>query len=208
MMRIGGFIKQSFVDWEGKTAAVIFIKSCNLRCGYCHNPSLVIPRLVQQSPDFHLEAIFDYLKKRKTWLDGVVISGGEPCIHKELEVLLNDIKQIGYPIKLDTNGTFPTVLQNLIIQNLIDYVSLDIKTLPDSNMYQEICGVRDEHLNLKVLHTLEILRNSEIPYQTRTTILPKYHNSKIKKKLRSLFALDNYVQQEFRPGNTLEEMIL
>ena len=85
--------KQSFIDWEGKTVAVIFTKGCNFRCGYCHNPSLVLPHLLNSAPDISEKEIFDYLQNRKNWLDGVVITGGEPTIHGDLPEFMAAIKK-------------------------------------------------------------------------------------------------------------------
>ncbi|HZJ73928.1 MAG TPA: anaerobic ribonucleoside-triphosphate reductase activating protein, partial [Perlabentimonas sp.] len=127
-MRIGGFVKQSFIDWEGKITSVIFTKGCNFRCGFCHNPSLVLPKLIEQTPDIEVAAITEHLRKRKQWLDGVVITGGEPTLHNDLSTFIKTIKELGYPVKLDTNGSNPTLLKKLIADNSVDYVAMDIKT--------------------------------------------------------------------------------
>lgn len=128
-MRIGGFTKQSFIDWEGKTTAVIFTKGCNFRCEYCHNPELVYPKLMEQSEDILETEIFDFLSTRKNWLDGVVITGGEPTLQKDLKELIVKIKKMDFAVKLDTNGFFSKILKELLKSNLIDYVAMDIKTI-------------------------------------------------------------------------------
>jgi pyruvate formate lyase activating enzyme len=98
-MKIGGFEKQSFIDWEGRMAAVIFTKGCNFRCGYCHNPELVYPELMQQSNDISEDYVFDFLLSRQNWLDGVVITGGEPTLQRDLQDFIKKIKKTGYAIK-------------------------------------------------------------------------------------------------------------
>ena len=113
-MRIASLQKQSFIDWEGKTAAVIFTKGCNFRCGYCHNPSLVLPHLLDRTPDLSEKEIMGYLLSRKNWLDGVVITGGEPTIQPDLPTFMAAVKEAGFAIKLDTNGTNPDMLNELI----------------------------------------------------------------------------------------------
>lgn len=134
-MRIGGIEKQSFIDWEGKVTAVVFTRGCNFRCGYSHNPSLVLPHLLANETDIPENQLFDYLKTRREWLDGVVATGGEPTIHADLESFLEAIKNLGYLIKLDTNGSNPMVLKKLLARKLVDFVAMDVKTVADSTLY-------------------------------------------------------------------------
>lgn len=196
-MRIGGIEKQSFIDWEGKTTAVIFTKGCNFRCGYCHNPGLVYPRLIKQSEDISEKDIFDFLLKRNNWLDGIVISGGEPTLQKDLKEFIVKIRNMGYAIKLDTNGSLPVVLEDLIKSNLIDYVAMDIKTVLELKQYQNICRIKDPQLLLKIEHSIDILKESAIDYQLRTTIVPQYHTKKISERLQREFSYCNYQLQKF-----------
>ena len=127
-MRIGAFLKQSLIDWEGRVSAVIFTKGCNFRCGYCHNPYLVLPELLRQTQDIEEHEVLDFLDRRKNWLDGVVISGGEPTLHEDLIPFIQKIKALGLPVKLDTNGSHPEVLEQLIGGKWIDAVAMDIKS--------------------------------------------------------------------------------
>ena len=113
-IRIGGLVKQSFVDWDGVLSAVVFTKGCNFRCGYCHNPALVVPALMRERPDVAESEVFDYLARRRGWLDGVVVTGGEPTLHAGLPAFLERVKALGYRVKLDTNGTNPEMLRRLI----------------------------------------------------------------------------------------------
>lgn len=205
-MRIGWFLKQSFIDWDGKITAIIFTKGCNMRCYYCHNPSLVLPELLNKQPDILLETILHYLELRKSWLEGIVVSGGEPTIHNDLPALLQSIKQIGYPIKLDTNGTNPDMLKLLIENKLIDYVALDIKTILKPLYYEQITGIKTNSFVENIQKSLEILRNLKIPYQIRTTITEQ-HSTDIIKILKEQFKNENYKLQQFRNGEILQKWL-
>jgi len=197
-MRIGGLTKQSFIDWEGRITAVIFTKGCNFRCGYCHNPELVYPKLIQQSEDIPEKDIFDYLSSRKTWLDGVVITGGEPTLQNDLKDFIVKIRNMGYAIKLDTNGSLPIILEDLVKCNLIDYVAMDIKTILELNEYKKICGIKDPQLLMKIEKSIGILKESVIDYQLRTTIIPQFHTKEMIDKLQREFSYCNYQLQEYR----------
>ena len=203
-MRIGALQKQSFIDWQGKIVAVIFTKGCNFRCGYCHNPSLVLPKLINQTPDISEEEILSYLKRRKGWLDGVVITGGEPTIHTDLGHLLREIKQIGYAIKLDSNGTNPQALQALIDKKLIDFIAMDIKTIVEIKNYAEITNCKEPALIEKIERSIQIIKASGIQYQFRTTVIPLFHSKEIVAHLEKRFKDDNYAIQQFRQGDIID----
>jgi pyruvate formate lyase activating enzyme len=125
-MIIGGIQKNSFIDFPSKISCVLFTSGCNFDCPYCHNPELV--RRTPASKAIDLKEIFDFLNKRKSLLDGVVITGGEPTLHPDLFDFCREIKSLGYPIKLDTNGSRPKVLQKLLSSCLVDYIAMDVKT--------------------------------------------------------------------------------
>ncbi|HPX79942.1 MAG TPA: anaerobic ribonucleoside-triphosphate reductase activating protein [Bacteroidales bacterium] len=203
-MRIASLQKQSFIDWEGKTAAVIFTKGCNFRCGYCHNPSLVLPHLLDRTPDLSEKEIMGYLLSRKNWLDGVVITGGEPTIQPDLPTFMAAVKEAGFAIKLDTNGTNPDMLNELIKNKLTDYIAMDIKTVLEEDKYSEIIGVQAGNLINRVAASVELLRKGAVNYQLRTTLIPTMHTPEIKNRLVKEFKSDNYVLQEFRSGVTIE----
>ncbi len=198
MLPIASLTKQSFIDWEGKTAAVIFTKGCNFRCPYCHNMSLVLPHLVEKTPTLGHDYILSFLQNRLNWLDGVVITGGEPTIHKGLQLFIEKIKQIGLPVKLDTNGSNPQVLQNLLHKNLINYVAMDIKTLLEPQKYNAITQTTNPALVNNVLQSLKILRDSKIKYQLRTTIVPGWHTTTDTETLKNMFINENFVLQNYR----------
>ena len=197
-MRIGGFTKQSLIDWEGTLAAVVFTKGCNFRCGFCHNPELVYPKLIEQIKDIPEKEIFEYLSDRKYWLDGVVVTGGEPTLHPDLKDFIVKIKAIGFPVKLDTNGSSPIVLKELLEADLLDYVAMDIKTIFDLEAYQRICGIKEQQLLTNVQESVQILKEFGVDYQLRTTVVPKYHSQEMVSELQEIFFYCNYKLQEYR----------
>lgn len=157
-MLIGGLQKSSLIDYPGKIAAVIFTQGCNFRCPYCHNPELVNGERGTINGKCHEMAVLEFLKKRIGKLDGVVITGGEPTLHNNLPEFIKQIKNLGFAIKLDTNGTNPEMLKQLIDEKLIDYVAMDIKAPLDK--YSEIvCTKVDTD---KILKSIGILKNSNI----------------------------------------------
>ena len=197
-MRIGGFQKQSFIDWPGKVAAVVFTKGCNFRCDYCHNKDLVMPEAIKASKDIDIDAFLNYIDARSKWLDGVVVTGGEPTIHNDLPDFIKRIKAMGLKVKLDTNGSNPILLKTLVEKQSIDYVALDVKTILELKPYQEICGIKDFKLVGLVKRSIEILRNSKIQYQLRTTLLPNHHDDVKIKNLKSMFGSEYHVFNRYR----------
>ena len=154
-MNIGGLQKLTILDYPGKTACIVFTKGCNYRCPFCHNS-----HLVNKSFDMVLEEeVFSYLEKRRNLLDGVVITGGEPLLQKDIERFIRRIKDLGYLIKLDTNGTFPDKLDYLIKNELIDYVAMDIKR--DIDNYGLIVGVNNPLVE-NIKKSIEILKSAKI----------------------------------------------
>jgi pyruvate formate lyase activating enzyme len=202
-MRIGALIKHSLIDWEGRVAAVIFTRGCNFRCGYCHNPLLVLPELYRDEPNIPINDVLAHLESRKEWLDGVVISGGEPTIHTDLEEFIRTIHTLGLPVKLDTNGTNPGMLKRLINQHLVDFVAMDIKHLPRQDCYARVTGVDSAYLLQSVLESIEILKTSSIGYLFRTTLIPGIHGEKAILELQELFRSCPFILQPFRDGQTV-----
>lgn len=170
-MNIQGFTKTTLLDYPGKIAAVIFLGGCNFRCPFCHNASLVL------SPDqpslCSLEDILNTLKKRRNLLDGVCISGGEPTLAPKLPALCQDIKSMGYSIKLDTNGTNPGLLKELAENKLIDYAAMDIKTSPQN--YPLLTGVSHPDID-KIRQSAQWLLAGSIPFEFRTTVVRELHS--------------------------------
>lgn len=170
-MNIGGFQKLTLLDFPGCMAAIVFTRGCNLRCPFCHNSDLISG--AKQNTDACEEEILDYLKKRQGILEGVVISGGEPLLNSDIEQFIIKIRNLGYKIKLDTNGTFPDVLKRLINGGLLDYIAMDIKhTLP---LYSSAAGVDGSHITENVKKSMEILDSSSVEHEFRTTIVKGIH---------------------------------
>lgn len=171
-MQIYGLQKLTLLDYPQKTACTVFTGGCNLRCPFCHNGNLAT-----EAYDTFIseDEFFSFLKKRSGLLDGVCITGGEPTLNPDLKDFIKKIKSLGYLVKLDTNGTNPSALSELIQNNLIDYVAMDIKN--SKSAYPETAGVKD--LNLKVIEeSVEILKSSHIDYEFRTTVVSEFHNEK------------------------------
>ena len=170
-MLIGGLQKLSLIDYPGQLAAVIFTRGCPLRCQFCHNASLVIPSLYE--PLIPEAEIFAFLEKRKNQLDGVVITGGEPTIQKDLVTFISKIKKMGYSIKLDTCGTNPAMIEELFKKQLLDYIAMDLKA-PLKN-YQKVTGVQ---IDPKViLKSIGLILSSKIKTEFRSTLVRDLHNS-------------------------------
>lgn len=164
-MQIGGFQKISLIDYPGKIAAVIFTQGCNFRCPYCHNPELVLPSYFQQTIDE--DEVIDFLLKRKGMLQGVVISGGEPTVQKDLIPFLGKIRNMGYDIKLDTNGSHPEVLRKCIDGHMVNYIAMDIKA--PLKRYADLAGVKvnTDHIQ----ESIQMIIHSDVEHCFRTTIL-------------------------------------
>ncbi|MDA8403749.1 MAG: anaerobic ribonucleoside-triphosphate reductase activating protein [Desulfobacteraceae bacterium] len=164
-MIIGGIQKNSFIDFPSKISCVLFTSGCNFDCPYCHNPDLV--RRTIDSKVIKLKDIFDFLKKRRFFLDAVVISGGEPTLHPDIIGFCSEIKSMGYPIKIDTNGSRPKVLQNLISDHLVDYIAMDIKTSFDRYYPFIAKTVKPDDVRESVLTIL----HSSVAHEFRTTCI-------------------------------------
>lgn len=175
-MIIGGLEKLTLLDYPDHLAAIIFTQGCNFRCHFCYNPMLVLPQTGGDEKNkkekgfspLSTEDLFLFLRERFGRLDGVVITGGEPTLHPDLPSFIKQIKDIGYLVKLDTNGTNPEMLQSLITNKLIDYIAMDIKA--PLNKYEEVVGVKLDWENIK--KSVKILMTSGLLYEFRTTVVP------------------------------------
>lgn len=175
-MKILGIENVSFVDYEGKMCATIFTAGCNYRCPFCHNAGIVL----EEYKSIDEDKILDYLKTRVGLLDAVTISGGEPTLQKELSQFIKKVREFGYKIKLDTNGTNPQILQKLIEEKLIDYCAVDIKT--NLSNYADITKVENP-LSENVKKSISILKSSGIDYELRTTLIAEFHNENVISKM-------------------------
>lgn len=196
-MEIKGFIGVSLIDWDGKVSSVIFLPSCNLRCPFCYNTKLVLQS--SQMPTVPLEKILNYLKKNRGWIDGVVITGGEPTIHMDLPILCQEIKKLDFSVKLDTNGTNPKMIKDLISRGLIDYIAMDVKAPFTEEKYSKASGVNITALLTKIEQTTRTLLESGIDYEFRTTLVPTLHTeSDIREICEKIKGCKKYVLQNFR----------
>ena len=163
-MKIGGFQKTSLLDYPGEISAIIWTVGCNFNCPFCYNIDLVKGNVEL----FPVEEIFGFLKKRKGLIEGLVISGGEPFLQKDLKEFCKKVKKIGYKIKIDTNGTFPEKLQELIDKKLVDYVAMDIKA--PFKKYDKLAGKKTNMKKIK--KSIEIIQDSDLDYEFKTTFVP------------------------------------
>lgn len=202
-LKIKSFIENSLIDWEGRISAVIFLGGCNFSCPFCHNATLVKP--TENIPDIPVEKILHSLKNNKDWLDGVVISGGEPCLYAETELtdFIKAIKNIGLAVKIDTNGSRPQILENLIKQNLIDCVAMDIKA-PLNDKYRKLSGANVDLDNIR--KSVDLLRYSGIEYEFRTTFVPTLLDKDDLVEIASyLKGSKKFYIQAFNPQETLDQ---
>ena len=202
-MKIAGFKKQSLIDYPGNISSVVFTQGCNFRCDYCHNPSLVLP---EKFGSCHKEEeLFTYWHKYQHLLDAVCITGGEPCIHKDLPDFISRIKQLGLKIKLDTNGTNPDMLRYLLSKDLIDSVAMDIKHILYIEYYNKSVGQLLTQQNFNhILKSIKLIEESGIEYEFRTTVAKGLHTIEQVKSLRNQFN-SAYNIQNFKPDITLNE---
>ena len=172
-VEIKNFVPLSCVDWDGKVSAVIFLPNCNFRCPFCYNTALVLsPEKLETKP---FKEIRQHLRKNKGWLDGIVITGGEPTINEKLPSFCEQIKELGLGVKLDTNGTNPAMLERLVEEALVDYVALDVKAPLNVEAYSKAAGVNAENLMAQVEKTVHILLEGSVDYEFRTTLVPTIH---------------------------------
>lgn len=165
-MVVGGLQRNSFIDFPGRVSCVLFLKGCNFDCPYCHNPELVrAPREKKNNNGLKENEVYRFLSQRKGLLDGVVISGGEPTLQDDLPDLCERLKEMGYPVKLDTNGSMPRVLKHLIDQGMVDYIAMDIKTAPAR--YESVAKSNWEMRHL--IRSIELIMTSGIAHEFRTT---------------------------------------
>ena len=168
---IHGFAKTTLLDYPKNVASTVFTGGCNYRCPFCHNKDLVLNP--QDVPTFSMDTVFNYFVKRKNILDGVCITGGEPTLQKDLIPFIKKIKSLNLKVKLDTNGSNPSILQELIDNDLIDYVAMDIKNSKEK--YGITTGLSNFNISA-VEESASILLNSHIPYEFRTTVVKELHD--------------------------------
>ena len=201
-MDIRGVMKLSLLDYPEKVACTVFTGGCNLRCPFCHNPSLVLPeRLRAEPPSTTADDFFAFLRKRRGVLDGVCITGGEPLMQPDLEAFIGQIRALGYLVKLDTNGTFPDRLERLLASGAIDYVAMDVKNALER--YPETVGIPGFSTD-GVARSIQLLRKGQVPYEFRTTVMRELHRREDLVALaRTIAGARAYVLQQFVDSGAL-----
>jgi len=201
MLEIKGFLETSFVDWPGKICSVLFLPHCNLRCPYCHNHGLVFHP--EQYSTFSLGDILKRLLSFRGWIDGVCLTGGEPTLHADLPFLIQEIKRLGFLVKLDTNGSNPPLLEQLVGGRKVDFVSMDVKAPLDAIRYSKVAGLT---VSLDLIgESIHVLKRGVVDYEFRTTVVPGLHSSDDILELgRQLRAGSRMILQNFNPENPMD----
>ncbi len=197
-MIIKGFLPMTTVDYKGRVASTIFLQGCNFSCPFCHSPELV--PIKGDGSFLNQEEVLSYLKENKEWVDAVCISGGEPTIQKGLPDFLRKLKKAGFFVKIQTNGTNPKMLGRLIGEQLLDYISMDIKAPPKK--YELLAGKKCDIAGIK--ESAKIIMSSNIEYSFHTTLSPELSASDIVEIGEWLRGAKLYYLQQFRPEKTLD----
>ncbi|MDD4476571.1 MAG: anaerobic ribonucleoside-triphosphate reductase activating protein [Patescibacteria group bacterium] len=198
-MLIGGLEKLTLIDYPGKVAATVFTSGCNFRCPFCHNPRLTTISEFE-SPAFSEKEVLDYLNTNKDYLEGVCVTGGEPSLQADLKKFLAEIKSLGLLVKLDTNGSNPEVLENLLAERLVDYIAMDVKSPLEEEAYNYFLpGLNFEN----IARSVDIIKNSGVDYEFRTTVFPLLAEEDILEIAESLAGSRAYYLQRFSDENEL-----
>lgn len=193
-----GIQKTSLIDYPGNISTVLFVGGCNMRCPFCQNPDLVLRP--KELPDISEEYILSFLKERRQWLDGVCITGGEPLLYEDMLDFIKKVKQLNLRVKLDTNGLNPKLLRKIIDEKIVDYIAMDIKSHIDH--YDEASGIKVD-IN-KIKESVELIKNSRIEYEFRSTIVPDFFNEEIVVNIgKWLRDSKKYALQQFRSSVSL-----
>ncbi len=206
-MRISGLQKVTLLDYPGHIACTIFFGGCNLRCPFCHNMELV--EHPEHFPEIKREEVIDFLKERKGKLNGVAITGGEPLLNTDIGELLHEIKALGYPIKLDTNGFFPDMIEKLIDEKLVDMFAMDIKA--GFSNYGKVTGIEpgaiSEKLQDSINKSISLLINKALDYEFRTTCVKGLHSEKDFYEIRDMIkGAKAYFLQDYKAAPGMESL--
>jgi pyruvate formate lyase activating enzyme len=202
-MKIGGIQRVSLIDYPGKVGAVIFTQGCNFRCPYCHNPELVNPTLFREPiPE---EDILAFLKTRRGKLDAVTVTGGEPTLQEGLSSFLQQIKDMGFLVKIDTNGSLPAMIEILLEKGLVDYLAMDLKG--PLNKYEILIHAKVKTADIK--ESIALVAGSGIPHEFRTTLVASLLTEKDIMKIAGLIpSAQKYIIQKFVPSKLLDNHFL
>lgn len=206
-MNFSGFQKLTLLDYPEHVACTLFTKGCNFRCPFCHNARLVTENT--EDEQYGEDMVLSYLKKRVGILDGVCITGGEPLLHKELPDFIRKVKDLGYQVKLDTNGSFPGILKSLVNEGLLDYVAMDVKN--SMERYGETIDVPDFD-TAPIEESIDFLLEGHVPYEFRTTVVAEFHTTQdivsISKRIQGAtkYFLQNFVDSGCLIGENLHSV--
>jgi len=200
-MILGGLQKTTLIDFPGKIAATVFTSGCNFFCPWCYSAELVLPEKIKNHPKISEQEFFNFLKSKQGLLEGVTICGGEPTLQVDLPDFIKKIKDLGFLVKLDTNGSNPGMLKNLIDAKLIDYVAMDIKTSKEK--YEEVLKGNVKINDIK--ESVKILKEGKLDYEFRTTVVPTIHKKEdIVEIAKWINGAPKYYLQKFRGEKTID----
>lgn len=198
-MRIDGLQKMTLLDFPGKVACTVFTGGCNFRCPFCHNALLVTE--LPENPDYTIDEILSFLKKRSGLLDGVAITGGEPLMNPDIADFIRKVRDLGYSVKLDTNGSYPERLKSIVGEGLVDYVAMDIKNCKEK--YAETIGLKSYDLS-KIEESVDFLKSGTVDYEFRTTVVDEFHTvDDIRKAAEWIKGAKRYFLQNFVDSGNL-----
>lgn len=201
-MRIAGFQPLSLLDYPGAVCAVVFTQGCPLRCVYCHNPELIPIRRPEAAREIAEEDVLRHFERRRAFLDGVCVTGGEPTVQPDLPAFLARLKTLGLKVKLDTNGTHPRMLRRVLRERLVDFIAMDLKHV--WSRYADIVGKSQPAIVANCRETAKLIRDSGVPHEFRTTVYPELHTEDdLVAIAESLDAGDAYALQAIRYAKTL-----
>jgi pyruvate formate lyase activating enzyme len=203
-MRIAGYQPLSLLDYPEHVASIVFTQGCPLRCAYCHNPELLPVGAAAQNGSIGTEDLLERIRSRRTFLDGVVVTGGEPTIHPDLPDFLRRIKSLGLKVKLDTNGVHPRMVERVIADGLVDFIAMDLKHVWER--YAELVGGASRAVIDNCKETFEIILTSGLPHEFRTTVYPASHSEDdLLKITEALGPGSRYALQQMNYGKMLRQ---
>lgn len=203
-MRIDGLQKMTLLDFPGRVACTVFTGGCNFRCPFCHNALLVTE--LPENPDYTTDDVLDFLKKRAGLLDGVAITGGEPLLNPDIADFIREVRKLGYTVKLDTNGSFPDRLIDIVENNLVEYVAMDIKNCKER--YAETIGLKTFDI-YPIEKSVDFLKDNRVDYEFRTTVVNDFHTVEdIRKAAEWIGGAKRYFLQNFvDSGNLISKSV-
>jgi pyruvate formate lyase activating enzyme len=198
---IKGWIECTFLDWPGRVSGVVFLPGCNFRCRYCHNHRLVLEP--ESFEEIRLETVLRHYRGRREWIDGIVVSGGEPTIHAGLPAFVEQIRREGWPIKLDTNGSNPGMIELLLQEELVDHVAMDVKAPPGSASYGSLAGVPVD--SAAIGRSIELILSWGVAHTFRTTVSPDWFDEyDLAAVASALSGASTWRIQNLNPNETLD----